>query len=92
MTKGRVTKKSSAELSKTESRILRVLSGLHGFLLNALFQDQSGVVLEISRNALVLNQKTNEDELQSDLHPEARVSQSLLTQNSGPDDGYDMKI
>ena len=32
----------------------------------------------------------NEDDSQSDPHPEASTSQSLATRNSGTDDAYDM--
>ena len=36
------------------------------------------------------NQGTNKDESQSDPHPEAGIFRSQITQNSGPEVGYDM--
>ena len=54
-----------------------------------LIQGHSGSSPETFRNALGTNQGTNEDDSQSDLHPEARVYQSQTKENFGPDDGYD---
>ena len=45
---------------------------------------------ETSRNANGTNQGTNEDDSQSDLHPEAGILQSQTTHNCGPEDGHDM--
>ena len=86
---GRVTKKLSQEFSRTENRILGALSRLDGFLMNLLIQGHSGTAPETSRNAYGTNQGTNEDDFQSDPHPEAGVFQSQTTQNSGPEDGHD---
>ena len=36
------------------------------------------------------NQGTNEDDSQSDRHPEAGIFRSQTTQNSGPEVGHDM--
>ena len=88
--KGRVTMKLSQEFSEMERRILGALYRLDEFLLNPLIQGHAGSALETSRKAYGINQWTNEDDFQSDLHPKAGVSQSQSTQNSGPDDGYDI--
>ena len=85
---GRVTKKLSKVFSKTESPILGALSRLDEFLLNPLIQGHSGSAPETSRNAYGVNRGTNEDDSQSDSDPEAKVSQSQTTQNSGPNDAY----
>ena len=75
---GRVTKKLSQEFSRTENRILGALARLDDFLMNPLLQGHSGTTLDASRNVFSINQGTNEDDSQSDPHPEA----GLLT--SGP--------
>ena len=75
---GRVTKKLSQEFSRTENRILGALAGLDDFLMNSLLQGHSGTAPDASRNVFSINQRTNEDDSQSDPHPEA----GLLT--SGP--------
>ena len=72
---GRVTKKLSQELSRTEIRILGALSRLGDFLLNPLNQGHSGTAPEASPNAYDTNQ--------SDPHPEASISQSPMGRNSG---------
>ena len=71
----RVTEKLSQEFNRTENRILGALSRLDDFLLNPLYQGYSGTAPETSRNTLRTNQGTNEDDSQSDTHPEAGVSQ-----------------
>ena len=81
---GRVTKKLSQEFSRTENCILGALSRLDDFLMNPLLQGHSGTTPETSRNVLSINQGTNEDDSQSDPHPEA----GLLT--SGREDRHDM--
>ena len=81
---GRVTKKLSQEFSRTENRILGALARLDDFLMNPLLQGHSGTTPETSRNVFSINQGTNEDDSQSDLHPEA----GLLT--SGREDRHDM--
>ena len=52
--------------------------------MNQLLQCHSGTTPEMSRNVFSINQGTNEDDSQSDPHPEA----GLL--NSGRDDHHDM--
>ena len=81
---GRVTRKLSQELSRTENRILGALSRLDDFLMNPLLQGYSGTTPETSRNVFSINQRANEDDSQSDPHPEA----GLLT--SGREDRHDM--
>ena len=81
---GRVTKKLSQEFSRTENRILGALARLDNFLMNPLLQGHSGITPETSRNVFSVNQGTNEDESQSNPHPEA----GLLT--SGQEDHHDM--
>ena len=81
---GRVTEKLSQEFSRTENRILGALARLDDFLMNPLIQGHSGTTPETSRNVFSINQATNEDDSQSDPHPEA----GLLT--SGREDRHDM--
>ena len=81
---GRVTKKLSKEFSRTENPILGALARLDDFLTNPLLQGQSGTTPETSRNVFSINQETNEDDSQSDPHPEA----GLLA--SGPEDRHNM--
>ena len=83
---GRVTKKLSQEFSRTENRILGALARLDDFLMNPLLQGYSGTTPETSRNVFSINQETNEDDSQSDPHPEA----GLLT--SGREDHHDMAM
>ena len=87
---GRVTKKLSQELSRTESRILGALSKLDEVLLNQQIRTHSGTVPETFRNTNVENQGTNEDDSQNDPHPEGRLFHSQTTQNSGPEVGPHM--
>ena len=82
---GRVTKKLSQEFSRTESRILGALSKLDEFLLNPQIRTHSGTVPGTFRNTHVENQGTNEDDSQSDPHPQASIFDSQTTQNSGPE-------
>ena len=84
---GRVTRKLSQEFNKTESRILGALSRLDEFLLNQQVRTHSGTVPETFRNTNVDNQGTNEDDSQSDLHPEVGPFRSQTTQNSGQEVG-----
>ena len=81
---GRLTKKLSQEFSRTENRILGALARLDDFLMNPLLQGHSGTTPETSRNVFSINQGTNEDDSQSDPHPEA----GLLT--SGRENRHDM--
>ena len=68
---GRVTKKLSQEFRRTEKRILGALAMLDDFLMNPLRQGHSGATPETSRNMFSINQGTNEDDSQSNPHPEA---------------------
>ena len=68
---GRVTKKLSQEFSRTENRILGALARLDDFLMNPLLQGHSGTTPETSRTLFSINQGTNEDDSQSNPHPEA---------------------
>ena len=87
---GRVTKKLSQEFSQTESRILGALSKLDEFLSNQQIQTHSKTVPGRFRNTNVENQGTNEDDSQSDPHPEAGIFCGQTTQKSGPKDCRDM--
>ena len=82
---GRVSKKLSQEFSRTESRILGALSKLDEFLSNQQIQTHSKTVPGTFRNTNVENQGTNEDDSQSDPHPEGGLFRSQTTQNSGPE-------
>ena len=84
---GRVTRKLSQEFNRTESRILGALSRLDEFLLNQQVRTHSGTVPETFRNTNMDNQGTNEDDSQSDPHPEAGPFRSQTTQNSGQEVG-----
>ena len=86
----RVTEKLSQEYSRTESRILGALSKSDESLLKPQIRTHSGTVLGTFRNTNVENQGTNEDDSQSDPHPEAGIFRSHTTQNSGPEFGHDM--
>ena len=81
---GRVTKRLSQEFNRSEIRILGALARIDDFLMNPLLQGHSGTTPETSRNMFSINQGTNEDDSQSNPHPEA----GLLT--SGRDDRHDM--
>ena len=71
---GRVTKKLSQEFSRTESRILGALSKLDEILLNPQIRTHFGTVPGTFRKTNVENQGTNEDDSQSDPHPEVGPS------------------
>ena len=66
------------------------LSELDEFPLNQQIRTHSGTVPGTFRNTIVENQGTNEDDSQSDPHPEAGIFRSQITQNSGPDVARDM--
>ena len=87
---GRVTKRLSKEFSRTENRILGALARLDDFLMNPLLPGGSGTTPEPTRNASGINQGTNEDDSQNDLHPEASLFHGQSEQNSGTERGYDM--
>ena len=82
---GRITKKLSQEFNRIESRILGALSKLDEFLSNQEIQTHSKTVPGTFRNTNVENQGTNEDDSQSDPHPEGGLFRSQTTQNSGPE-------
>ena len=88
---GRVTKKLSQEFSRTESRILGTLSKLDEFLLNQQIRTHSGTVPGTFWNTNVENQGTNEDESQSDPHPEVGsfVCQSRHSLDSDTGEAHD---
>ena len=85
---GRVTKRLSKEFSRTKNYILGALARLDNFLMNSLLPGGSGTTPEPSRNALSISQGTNEDDSQSDPHPEAGLFHGQMTQNFGPGDGH----
>ena len=88
---GRVTKKLSQEFSRTESgnRILGALARLDDFLTNSLTQGHSGTARETSGNIFSINQGANEDDSQSNPHPEAGIFNNQMAQNSGLEDDHD---
>ena len=61
----------SQEFSRTENRKLGALARLDDFIMNPLLQDHSGTTPETSRNMFSINQGTNENDSQSNAHPEA---------------------
>ena len=87
---GRITKKLSQEFNRIESRISDALSKLDEFLSNQQIQTHSKTVPGTFRNTNVENQGTNEDDSQSDPHPEASIFHGQTTQNLGPKDCRDM--
>ena len=89
---GRVTKRLSKEFSRTESRILGALARLNDLLMNPLLQGHSGTTPEMSRNAFITNQGTNEDDSQSDPHAEAGIFGNQTTRNSGQEDQRDRQV
>ena len=76
---GRVTKKLSQEFSWIQNCILGALSRLEEFLMNPLVQGHTGTAPETSPNAYGTNQGKNENNSQSDPHPEASLLQSQTT-------------
>ena len=74
----------------TKSRILGALSTLDELLMNPKVQTHSGTVTGTFRNTNLENQKTEEDDSQSDPHPETGIFRSQITQNFGPEVGHDM--
>ena len=87
---GRVTKKLSQKFSSTENRTLGALARPNDFLMNPLIQGHSGIAPETSRKAFSTNQRTNEDDSQSDPHPEAGIFGNQTMRNSGAEEGHDM--
>ena len=90
---GRFTKRLSKQFIRTENCILSALARLDDVLMNPLSQGHSGATPETSRNVFSINHGTNEDDSQSDPHPEAGLFNNQMTQNSGPEDShYNIKI
>ena len=58
--------------------------------MNPLIQGQSGTTPVMSRNAFSTNQGTNEDDSQSDPHPEAGIFGNQTTRISGQKDRRDI--
>ena len=87
---GRVSKKLSQEFSRTESRLLVALTKLDEILSNQQIRTHSETVPGTFRNTNVEKQRTNEDDSQSDPHPQAGIFGDQTTQNSGPKDCRDM--
>ena len=54
--------------------------------MNPLIQGHSGTTPEMSRNAFSKHQGTNEDDSQSDPHPEAGIFGNQTMRNSGQKD------
>ena len=84
---GRIIKKLSQEFNRIESRISDALSKLDEFLSNQQIQTHSKTVPGTFRNTSVENQGTNEDDSQSDPHPEGGLFRGQTTQNSRPEVG-----
>ena len=87
---GKITKKLSVDISKTESRILGALSKLDELLLNPQIRTFSGTVPGTFRNADVENQEPSVDRSRNDPHPEVEFSAcgaSNLT-DSYPDETF----
>ena len=76
---GRVTKKLSQELNRTENCILGAQFRLYHFLLKPLIQGHSVTTPETFRNAYATNKGTDEECSQSDPHPKASILQSQTT-------------
>ena len=83
------SKKLSQEFSRTESRIFGAPTELDEFLSNQQIHTHFETVPGIFRNTNVENQETNEDDSQSDPHPEAGIFSGQITQNLGPKDCRD---
>ena len=86
---GRISKKLSQEFSRTKSRILGALTKLDEFLSNQQIHTHFETVPGTFQSTNVENQGTNEDDSQSDPHPEAGSFCGQTTQNLGPKDCRD---
>ena len=84
--------KLSQEFSRAENRILGAILRSDDFLMKLLIQGHSGTTPEMSRNTYCTNQGTNEDDSQSDPHPEPGIWHNQTTRNSGPEDGHDSSV
>ena len=78
---GKVSKKLSQVFSRTESRIFGALTKLDEFLSNQQIHTHFKTVPGTVQNTNVENQGTNEDDSQSDPHPEADIFRGQTTQN-----------
>ena len=58
--------------------------------MHPLIQGHSGTAPETSRNVFSISQGTNEDDSQSNLHPEAGLFNNQMTPNSGPEERHDV--
>ena len=58
--------------------------------MNPLIQGKSGTTPVMSRNAFSSNQGTNEEDSQSDPHPEAGIFGNQTMRTSGQKDRHDM--
>ena len=85
----RITKKLSQEFNRIESRISDALSKLDEFLLNQQITTHSETVPGTFRNTNAENQGTNEDNSQSDPHPEEGIFCGQNAQNSDLEDCCD---
>ena len=88
---GRNTKKLSQDFNRIESRISDALSKLDEFLSNQQIQTHSKTIPRTFRNTNVENQGTNEDDSQSDPHPEVgpSVCQSRHPSDSDTGEAHD---
>ena len=82
---GRVTKKRSKELSKTELRILCALSKLDEFLLNPQVRTCSVAVPGTSRNNNSENRETTGDRSSDDPYPKVRYFSHHSGQLNSPE-------
>ena len=87
---GRITKRTVPGVQSDRVPHLGALSNLDEFLLNPQIRTHSEIVPGTFRNTNVGNQGTNEDDSQSDPHPEAGIFRGQTTQNSGPKDCRDV--
>ena len=87
---GRIIKKLSQEFNRIESRISDALSKLDEFLLYQQITTHSETVPGTFRNTNAENQGTNEDNSQSDPHPEAGIFCGQNAQNSDLEECCDM--
>ena len=60
--------------------------------MNSLIQGHSGTTPDMSQNAFNTNQGTNEDDSQSDPHPEAGIFGNQTMRKSGQKDGRDIGL
>ena len=85
---GRVTKKLSQELSRTESHILGAQSKLDHFLLNPQTRTLSGTIPRTSRINDVENQEPIRDRSQNDPHPSVEISACRSSNSIDSDPEY----